>query len=226
MSIKQTIPKVLVTQSYISEQGSCKAPLLYILLFPTAVWRVMPQLIPFYIRVPQTQWLSTLRARPKLGSQSCSGRVNESHRSCRTGVKDEPGWEWYNQPRAGSAREGDRALTASVAGSKGPSSSAALLCSQVLQSTHIQKHHCLIFGGLLLSVKIESHIWGKRVGNEGTTLWSHGLMATRYPWMTVLNKHSRTTVSSTYIWSVVFIWLNKVSMISIIEHPTVRSRKM
>lgn len=60
-------------------------------------------------------------------------------------------------------------------------------------------YHCLIFGGLLLSVKIESHTRGKRVGNEGTTLWSHGLMATQYPWMTVLNKHSRTTVSSTYI---------------------------
>ena len=49
---------------------------------------------------------------------------------------------------------------ASPAGSKGPSSpsSAALLYIQVLQSTHVYTYHCIIFGGLLLSVMMGTHI--------------------------------------------------------------------
>lgn len=74
-----------------------------------------------------------------------------------------------------------------------------LQCSTECYRAHTQTQHCLIFGGLLSSVKMEPHIQGELVGNEGMTLWFHSLMPTLHPWMTVVKKHKRTTVNSTYI---------------------------
>jgi len=65
--------------------------------------------------------------------------------------------EW-EEPQKGTGHS-----QASPAGSKGPTSpsDAALLYTQVVRSTHVYTYHCLIFGGLLLSVVMRTHIRGK-----------------------------------------------------------------